>query len=140
MADKYYDIYFDRNFLKVDGNGHLENWEILQVIEFEYDEDTEEVTSCRRVNEKGELIEENPNLSELEHVGDGDDPTIREAYGRFYGWLDDHLVWTELYAATRWEPAEYTCIGIEGCIPTWEDAKWDWWDNGGGKEQTLYGL
>ena len=139
MNDKYYDIYFDRSELQISEEGELMNPNVLYIIEFVYDEDTEEVTACRLVDEKGNVLEDRPDLADLEHAGDGDDPTIGKAGGRFYSWLDDHLVWTELYAATRWEPAEYTCIGIEGCVPTAEDAKWDWWDNGG-KEQTLYGL
>lgn len=139
MNDKYYDIYFDRDVLKVDGDGHLLNPSALQIIEFEYDEDTEEVTACRRVDEKGNVLEDRPDLSDLENAWYGDDPTIEDAFGHFWKWLRDNLVWVESSRATRWEPADYTCIGIEGCVPTAEDSKWDWWDNGG-KEQTLYGL
>ena len=139
MTDKYYDIYFQPADLYVDEHGHLENPDALQIIEFEYDEDTEEVTACRRVDEKGNVIEDRPDLTDLEHAGDGDDPTIKEAFGHFWRWLEDNLVWAEEYPATRWEPASYICIGIDGCVPTAEDAKFDWWDNGG-KEQTLYGL
>ena len=139
MTDKYYDIYFDRDILQVDRHGHLENPGALHIIEFEYDDDTDEVTACRRVDQKGNVIEDRPDLSDLEHSGDGDDPTIGKALGRFEGWLDGRLIWVESSRATRWEPADYTCIGIEGCVPTAEDEKSRWWDEGG-KEQTLYGL
>ena len=139
MTDKYYDIYFDRGVLQVDQDGHLENPGALHIIEFEYDDETEEVTACRRVDQQGNVLEDRPDLSDLEHSGDGDDQTIGKALGRFEGWLNGRLIWVESSRATRWEPADYTCIGIDGCVPTAEDAKFDWWDNGG-KEQTLYGL
>ena len=54
--EKYYDIYFDPADLEVDTEGHLENPEVLQIIEFEYDDETVEVTSCCRVDEKGNVI------------------------------------------------------------------------------------
>lgn len=139
MTDKYYDIYFDRDVLKVNRHGALMNRGVLRIIEFEYDDDTDEVTACRLVNENGEVIQNDPDLTDLEHSGDGDDSTIGKALGRFEGWLIDNTVWTELYHATRWEPAEYICIGVEGCVPTADDERSRWWDEGG-KESTLYGL
>ena len=139
MTDKYYDIYFDRDALKVNRHGHLLNPDALQIIEFEYDDVTDTVTSMRRVNEKGEVIENDPDLTDLEHSGDGDDPTISKAMGRFKGWRAGHLIWVEYSRATRWEPSDYTCSGIEGSVPTAEDERSRWWDEGG-KESTLYGL
>ena len=116
MTDKYYDIYFDPADLEVDTEGRLLNLDILQIIEFEYDDVTDTVDVCRRVNEKGEVIQNDPDLTDLEHVGDGDDPTISKALGRFEGWLDNHLDWKEDVAETRYQPAEYICIGIEGYV------------------------
>ena len=58
MTDKYYDIYFEPSDLAVDLEGHLENPDALQIIEFEYDDETEEVTSCCRVDEKGNVIDD----------------------------------------------------------------------------------
>ena len=40
MTDKYYDVYFQPADLYVDEHGHLENPDALQIIGFEYDEDT----------------------------------------------------------------------------------------------------
>ena len=140
MTEKSYGIYFDRCALKVDHDGSLLNPEALFIIEFVFDEEiSEEPINIRRVNKNGDVIEEYPDLSDLEYSGDDDDPSIDKALGRFYDWLHDHLAWSELYHSTYWEPAEYICIGIDGCVPTAEDRKFDWWDNGG-KEQTLYGL
>ena len=140
MTSKCYNVYFNRDYLKVDKDGHLENPDVLKIIELVFDDEiSEEPIDIRRVNKNGEVMEEYPDLSDLEYSGDDDDPSIDKALTRFYDWLHDHLVWTELYHATYWEPAEYICIGIDGCVPTAEDLKWDWWDNGG-KEQTLYDL
>ena len=85
-------------------------------IEFEYDDETEEVTACRRVDQKGNVIEDRPDLSDLEHVGDGDDPTISKAMGRFEGWLENHLEWRESYRGDYYNPPEYICIGVTGCV------------------------
>lgn len=116
MTDKYYDVYFDPSELEVDQDGHLENPDALQIIEFEYDDETEEVTACRRVDEKGNVIEDRPDLSDLEHCGDGDDPTISKALGRFEGWLTDHLDWRESWRGDYYNPPEYICAGIEGYV------------------------
>ena len=116
MTDKYYDIYFQPADLYVDEHGHLENPDALQIIEFEYDEDTEEVTACRRVDEKGNVIEDRPDLYDLVHSGDGDDPTIDAALGRFEGWLTDNLEWRESYRGDYYNPPEYVCIGITGYV------------------------
>lgn len=116
MTDKYYDIYFQPADLYVDEHGHLENPDALQIIEFEYDEDTEEVTACRRVDEKGNVIEDRPDLYDLVHVGEGDDPSIDAALGRFEGWLDNNLEWRESYRGDYYNPPEYVCVGITGYV------------------------
>ena len=116
MTDKYYDVYFQPADLYVDEHGHLENPDALQIIELEYDEDTEDVTACRRVDEKGNVIEDRPDLYDLVHVGDGDDPTIDKAMGRFEGWLTDNLEWRESYRGDYYNPPEYVCIGITGYV------------------------
>ena len=114
MTDKYYDIYFDRLDLEISDKGKLTNPKVLHIIEFEYDDADDIVTACRRVSKDGAVIETDPDLRDLEHAGYGDDPTIQEALDRFGDWLNDHLEWRELYPETRWQPAEYICIGIEG--------------------------
>ena len=116
MNDKYYDVYFQPADLYVDEHGHLENPDALQIIEFEYDQDTEEVTACRRVDEKGNVLEDRPRLSDLAHSGDGDDPTIDKALGRFEGWLTDNLEWRESYRGDYYNPPEYVCVGITGYV------------------------
>lgn len=116
MTDKYYDIYFEPSDLAVNLEGHLENPDALQIIEFEYDDETEEVTACRRVDEKGNVIEDRPDLYDLIHVGDGDDPSIDAALGRFEGWLTDNLEWRESYRGDYYNPPEYVCIGITGYV------------------------
>lgn len=116
MTDKYYDVYFDPSELEVDRDGHLENPDALHIIEFEYDEDTDEVTACRRVDEKGNVLEDRPDLSDLEHVGEGDDPTISKALGRFEGWLTDNLEWRESWRGDYYNPPEYVCVGIIGHV------------------------
>lgn len=116
MTDKYYDVYFDPSELEVDQDGHLENPDALQIIEFEYDDETEEVTACRRVDKKGNVIEDRPDLSDLDHSGDGDDPTISKALGAFEGWLTDHLEWRESWRGDYYNPPEYICAGIEGYV------------------------
>ena len=116
MSDKYYGVYFDRSDLIVDKRGNLVNPEALYVIEFEYDESiSEEPIDIRRIGKNHEVLEEYPDLSDLEYVGWDDDPCISEALDRFYEWLDEHTEWCELYPETRWQPAEYICVGIEGC-------------------------
>ena len=116
MTDKYYGIYFDRHDLTVDEGGHLTNPEALQIVEFEYDEATDEVIATRRVDQDGNVIEAEwqdlPYAESLDHTGEDDDPTIREALDRFRGWLDTHTEWRETSPETRWHPAEYICIGI----------------------------
>ena len=116
MTEKYYDVYFQPADLYVDEHGHLENPDALQIIEFEYDEDTEEVTACRRVDEKGNVIEDRPDLYDLVHVGDGDDPSIDAAMGRFEGWLTDNLEWRESWGGDYYNPPEYVCVGITGYV------------------------
>ena len=114
MTDLYYGVYFDRNELQVDDKGHLLNPEALYIIEFVYDEASEEPIDIRRISMNGEVLEEYPDLSGLEYVGYDDDPCVSEALDRFFEWLHEHLVWEELYPETRWQPAEYICVGIEG--------------------------
>ena len=50
------------------------------------------------------------------HAGDGDDPTIDKAMGRFEGWLDNHLDWRESYHGDYYNPPEYVCVGITGYV------------------------
>jgi len=118
MNGKYYDIFFDPAELEVDRVGNLENPDALQIIEFEYDEDTDEVTACRRVDQKGNVIEDPwkdlQYSDDMAHVGEGDDETIREAMIRFEGWLKEHTAWVESTPETRWQPASYVCVGIIG--------------------------
>ena len=120
MTDKYYDIYFQPADLYVDEHGRLENPDALQIIEFEYDEDTEEVTACRRVNEKGEVIEDpwkdQEYAESMTHLAEDDFPTIDAALGRFEGWLTDNLEWRESYRGDYYNPPEYVCIGITGYV------------------------
>lgn len=119
MTEKFYGIYFARHDLEVDEQGHLENPEALQIIEFEYDESADEVIAARRVDRDGNVIEPEwqdlPYAETLDHTGDDDDQTIREALARFYRWLDTHTEWRETSPETRWHPAEYICVGITGC-------------------------
>lgn len=116
MTDKYYGIYFDRYDLEVDVCGHLTNPEALQIIEFEYAEDTDEITACRRVDRDGHVIEDEWSglqyAEDLDHAGFDDDQTIREAFDRFEEWLEDHTRWGVSAPETRWQPAEYICTGI----------------------------
>ena len=116
MTDKYYDIYFQPADLYVDQEGHLENPDALQIIQFEYDDDTEEVTACRRVDQQGNVLEDRPDLYDLVHAGDGDDPSIDAALGRFEGWLTDNLEWRESYRGDYYNPPEYICVGITGYV------------------------
>lgn len=120
MTDKYYGIYFDRLDLRVDEGGHLENPEALQIVEFEYSEDTDEITACRRVDREGNVIEEEwqdlPYAETLNHVGDDDEPSIEKALWHFWRWLGSHTEWVEVVPETRWHPAVHVCVGVTGCI------------------------
>ena len=119
MTDKYYDIYFDPADLVVDRGGELENPEALHIVEFEYDDETEQITSFQRVDEKGNTISEPMEWDEvlrMSHVGDGDDDTIDAAMGRFEGWLTDNLEWRESYRGDYYNPPEYVCVGITGYV------------------------
>ena len=111
MTEKCYGIYFDRFELEVDADGNLANPEVLQIIEFEYDQD--ELIAVRRVDENGEVIADQWTCSDdLRHVGWDDDETIEKAMGRFERWLEDNLEWKQISPATYLSPAEYICIGI----------------------------
>ena len=129
MNENFYGIYFDPSELRVDRNGDLTNPDVLHIICFECNTDTGETISWSRVSEKGEVIETEPKLDDLESVGYGDDGTIREALDRFEVWLENHLEWRVSRMETRYTPAEYVCIGIEGYID--EDTEWyykrHWW-------------
>ena len=118
MIDKYYDVYFDAADLSVSEEGELMNPDALQIIEFEYDDETEEVTACRRVDKKGNVLEDPwkdlQYSDDMAHVGEGDDPTISKAMGRFEGWLDQNLDWRESWRGDYYNPPEYICAGIEG--------------------------
>ena len=120
MTDKYYDIYFQPADLYVDEHGHLENPDALHIIEFEYDDDTDEITACRRVDAKGNVLEDPwkdlQYSDDMAHSGDGDDPTISKALGRFEGWLTENLEWRESYRGDYYNPPEYVCIGITGYV------------------------
>lgn len=117
MTEKYYGIYFDKFDLKVNEDGELINPEVLYIMEFEYDENiSDEPIDIRRIDEKGNLIEEYPDLSDLDYAGYDDDPCVSEALDRFYEWLQGNLVWKQTSRQTYWQPAEYTCVGIEGCM------------------------
>ena len=119
MTDKYYDVYFDPAELVVDRDGELENPEALHIIELEYDAETERIICGQRVDKKGNTISEPMEWDEvfnLSHVGYGDDVSIRDALSRFEDWLKGHTVWVETNPETRWQPAEYACIGIEGFV------------------------
>ena len=121
----YYDVYFDPSELEVDRDGHLKNPDALRIIEFEYDEDTDEITACRRVSEKGNVLEDPwkdlQYSDDIAHVGEVDDPTISTTMGRFEGWLDQNLEWSQSYRGDYYNPPEYVCIGITGHIDTgWE--------------------
>ena len=117
MTEKFYGIYFDEWELKVDRNGDLQNPEALYIVEFEFDEEiSEEPIGIRRVDKDGNVIEEYPDLSDLSYVGFDDEPTIEKAMHWFWEWLEENRVWVESSPETRWQPAEYICVGIEGCL------------------------
>jgi len=116
MNEKFYGIYFDRSELKVDEQGDLENPEALYVIEFEFDGISEQPVRIRRIGRNGAFIENQPDLSGLETVGYDDDESVMEALNRFYNWLEENIIFEELYPETRWQPAEYVCVGIDGCL------------------------
>lgn len=119
MTEKFYGIYFDRHDLEVDGDGHLTNPEVLQIIEFEYSEESDEIIATRRVDRDGNIIEAEwqdlPYAESLTHTGEDDDQTIREALDHFYRWLEAHTEWRVSTPETRWQPAEWVCVGITGC-------------------------
>ena len=129
MTNCTYGIYFDRWELEVNKHGQLTNPDALRIIEFEIDEELDDVVAKRRIAIDGSLLD----------VGYDDFSTIDEALGWFDKWLEENTEWVESSPETRWQPAEYTCIGITGCVYSEEDERFRWWDNGG-KEQTLYGL
>ena len=111
MTEKFYDVYFDPSELEVDRNGELMNPEALRIIRFD------ENGSAERVSENGNTIADELPMAEvlnMDHVGFGDDPTIREAMNRFEEWLNEHLVWVLTRRETYWNPAEYICLGIDG--------------------------
>ena len=120
MTDKYYDVYFDAGDLIVDEGGRLENPEVLQIIEFQYDDETDEVTACRRVDAKGNVLEDpwkdRERADDINHVGENDFSTISKALGAFEGWLTDHLDWRESWRGDYYNPPEYVCAGIEGYV------------------------
>lgn len=122
MTDKYYDVYFDAGDLIVDEGGRLENPKVLQIIEFEYDEETDEVTACRRVDLDGNVLEDPWKNREysltwgMNHVGEDDFPTINKALGAFECWLENHLDWRESWRGDYYNPPEYYCAGIEGYV------------------------
>ena len=93
MTEKYYDIYFDPAELEVDGNGHLENWDALYILEY-----NEDGKVMNRVNYNGTLIAFGDmsldNILEMHHVGHGDD-SLEEALTRFSKWLFDNTEWEE---------------------------------------------
>lgn len=112
-----YGIYFDRFELEVDRNGQLLNPENLRIIEFVFDEEiSDEPIDIRRIDKNGNVIEEYPDLSDLDYVGYDDEPTIADAMNQFYEWLENNVVWVETSRQTYWQPAEYACVGIEGCM------------------------
>ena len=117
MKDNFYGIYFDKNELIVDRNGDLTNPDALYIMEFVYDEEiSDEPIDIRRIDKDGNVIEEYPDLSELSYVGYDDEPTVERAMHWFDKWLEEHLVWRETSRQTYWQPAEYICVGIEGCL------------------------
>ena len=110
MTNKYYDIYFDPSELEVDGDGHLENWDALYILE--YDKNGKVMN---RVDRKGNPVEfgDYPleNVLDLHHVGYGDDD-LKGALNWFYKWLKDNTEWRETSPETYLQPAEYRCVGI----------------------------
>ena len=87
MTEKCYGIYFDRFELEIDRDGNLANPEVLQIIEYEYDQD--ELIAVRRVDKNGEVIADQWTCSDdLRHVGWDDDETIEKAMGRHVPFFD----------------------------------------------------
>ena len=113
---KYYDIYFDKWDLEVDKDGRLLNPEVLKIIQFECDEESDEIVAVRRVAYDGSVIEVSPDLSDLCHYQYDNGETIDEAFGWFEKWLEENTEWRESSSQTYWQPAEYICIGITGCV------------------------
>ena len=120
MTAKVYGVFFDRWELDIDKTGRLLNPDVLHIVQYELEEDTDDLIAVRRVNADGEVIEDPWTYQEysdsLDHCGCDDYLTIREALDEFYEWLHEHRVWVETTPQTYWHPAEYTCIGIEGCV------------------------
>lgn len=112
MTEKYYDIYFEPSELEVDGDGHLENWDALYILEY-----NEDGKVMNRVDYNGKPIEFGKTALEdilnLHHVGYGDD-SLEEAKTWFWEWLDANTEWVQTSRQTYWQPAEYRCIGITG--------------------------
>ena len=120
-----YDVYFDPAELQVDRNGHLMNPDALHIIEFEHDDETEELLSVRRVDENGNAIPEPwPFFSDDGsytilrdcHAGYGDCESIQDALNEFEDWLTENTAWAQTRHQTYWHPAEYTCVGIIGYV------------------------
>ena len=103
MTEKFYDVYFDPFYLKVDRDGELINPEDLHIIELQYDEAEDRIVSAHRIDENGNDLGEDSEIMDQFHVGYGDCETIRDALDQFEKWLEYHLVWDD-----------ETCLGIEG--------------------------
>ena len=118
MIYDYYDIYFDPAELIVDQDGHLVNPEVLQIIEYGIGQVTDELIYVRRVDLKGNVLEDPwkdlENSDKIAHVGEGDDTSIRVALSRFDKWLDQNLEWRESWRGDYYNPPEYVCIGVTG--------------------------
>lgn len=119
MTEKLYGIYVDKWDLEVNRDGHLQNPDVLQIVEIEYDEETDQVIAIRRVDEKGNVLQEEWDglqyVDDLTLTGPDDCATIDKALGWFEGWLDDNLEWRESYRGDYYNPPEYVCIGVTGC-------------------------
>ena len=133
MTEKFYCVYFDKFDLEVNEDGVLQNPDVLQIIEFEYDEETDDVVAVRRVDENGNVLEEEwkdfDYVDDLDHASYDDDPTIREALNSFYQWLEENLEWRVSRRQTYWNPAEYICVGVTGCVdeePRYHKRKHRW--------------
>ena len=119
MTEKFYEVYFDPSELHVNRFGHLINPDSLHIIQFEYDEEADQVTNVCRVDQNGNEIPETMPMDfvfELDHAGYGDDMSIDDAMRRFDDWLELNTEWRESSRQTYWQPAEYVCIGIIGHI------------------------
>lgn len=119
MTDKYYGIYFDKHDLIVNREGELMNLDVLQIIEFEYaDENSDEPTIMRRVDKYGNVIFEGKweYRDDIDHLGRNDYLSMQDAFDDFYRWLEENTEWRESSPQTYWQPAEYVCVGITGCV------------------------